>query len=575
MNLFLGISSSTGIGIGKAFVVPESEKRAIPQDRILPGDRKKELEKFESSIATVMTQIAAQMESVSDTSVQSNKVQKEIFETYFLMLNDPEFLKNVRTAFENDDHNIAYILNEKTEESAEMLEASGNEYLAERAQDIRDVFGRVLDDMLNHHPFRIDTVPDGSVIVARTLNPSETLILSKRKIAGIALIEGGISSHVGILARSYGIPTVFDLHKITEEIKQGNTVIVDGNLGEVIDEPDDDTIEEYKKKIEDDKAHLEFLSQFRNKPAQTKDGEKFRVMANIGTVEEAEIAAKEGADGIGLFRTEFLFMKESNDDISVSHKRGSSFSEESQFEAYKHVLEIMQGKPVTIRTLDAGGDKIINSPEIKTHEEKNPLMGQRAIRLSLANPSQLKTQFKALFRAGKFGNLKIMLPLITSVEQIEEAQRIAEKAKEELRDAKIDFAENVPIGIMVETAAAAMISDCLAKRSAFFSIGTNDLTQYTIGVDRENAHVAAIYDEFHLAVLRLIDKTVKEAAAAGIEVSVCGEMAAKSDSAMVLGGMGIRTFSMSPKKITEIKELLSRFTVAELKAISEKNLKNI
>lgn len=575
MNLFLGISASTGIGIGKAFVVPESEKRVIPQNHILPGDRDKELEKFERSLATVMTQIAAQMETVKDTSIPSNKVQREIFETYYLMLNDPEFMKGVRTAFDKHDYNIAYILNEKTEESAEMLEASGNEYLAERAQDIRDIFGRVLDDLLDYHPFKIDTVPDGSVIVARSLNPSDTLILSKRKIAGLALIEGGVSSHVGILARNYGIPAVFDLHKITEEIEQGNTVIVDGTAGEVIDDPDALAIDEYKKKIEEIKARQEFLTKFRDKPAQTKDGTKFKIMANIGTVEEAELAETEGADGIGLFRTEFLFMTNAASDMPPAHSRGAALSEESQFEAYKKVLQIMKGKPVTIRTLDAGGDKIINSAELKTADEKNPLMGLRAIRLSLANPNQLKTQFRALFRAAKFGDLKIMLPLITSVEQVEEALRIAEKAKEELRDEKADFDGNVPIGIMVETAAAAMIADCLAKRAAFFSIGTNDLTQYTIGVDRENANVASLYDEFHLAVLRLIDKTIKEAAAAGIGVSVCGEMASRNESAMVLGGMGVRTLSMSAKKICKIKELLSRFTLDELKAISEKNLKNI
>lgn len=570
MNLFLGLSASSGIGIGKAFVIPESAKRIIPQEHILPADKEKELSRFDSSMATVMTQIAAQMEAVKD-----NKVQKEIFETYFLMLNDPEFIKNVKNAFNDSDYNIEYILNQKTEESAELLEASGNEYLAERAQDIRDIFGKVLDDLLDFHPFKIETVPDGSVIVAKTLNPSDTLILTKRKIAGLALIEGGVSSHVGILARNYGIPAVFDLKKITEEVKNGDTVIVDGNAGEVINSPDEESLNDYKKRIAEHLKHQEFLTKFRNKQAQTKDGTKFLIMANIGTVEEAEEAVEEGADGIGLFRTEFLFMNEANSNMSPSHARVSAFSEEKQFEAYKKVLEIMKGKPVTIRTLDAGGDKVISSLEVKINEEKNPLMGQRAIRLSLANPVQLKTQFRALFRASPYGNLKIMLPLITSVEQVKEALAIAEKAKSELRDEGVEFNENVPIGIMVETAAAAMISDCLAKKAAFFSIGTNDLTQYTIGVDRENAQVAPLYDEFHLAVLRLIDKTIKEAYYAKIDVSVCGEMASKNDSVMVLGGMGIRTLSMSAKKISKIKELLSRFTLQELIAISEKNLKNI
>lgn len=570
MNLYLGVSASSGIGIGKAFVIPESKKRIIPQTHILPGDKEKELARFDSSLATVMTQIAGQLESVKDISIPTNKVQKEILETYFLMLNDPEFIKNVKNAFNTSDFNIEYVLNQKTEESAEMLEASGNEYLAERAKDIRDIFGKVLDDLLDFHPFKIDSVPDGAVIIARSMNPSDTLILSKRKITGLALIEGGVSSHVGILARNYGIPAVFDLHRITEDIKTGSTVIVDGIAGEIIDEPDEKTIKDYEIKIEEVKKRQEELSHFRNKQAQTKDGTKFTILANIGTVQEAKIAAEEGADGIGLFRTEFLFMDNTNSDLSSAHNRNSAFSEESQFLAYKEVLQVMKGKPVTIRTLDAGGDKIINISEIKTSAEKNPLMGQRAIRLSLANPNLLKTQFRALYRASVFGNLKIMLPLITNVEQVKEALKIAEKAREELKTENIDFNENVPIGIMVETAAAALTADCLSKVSAFFSIGTNDLTQYTLGVDRENSSVAPLYDEFHLGVLRLIRNIITEANKAKIPISVCGEMASRNESVMVLAGMGIRTLSMSAKKITKVREVLSRFTIDELKSISAK-----
>lgn len=569
MNIFLGTSANACIGIGKAFVIPNAEKRIIPQQHITDDEREKHLQRFENSLANVITTISTQL-----AAVKGDKVQSEIFETYFLMLNDPEFLGEVRKSFAASDMPIEYVLNQKTEEYADRLRCSGNDYLAERAQDICDIFGRVLDDMLDYHPFKIESVPDGAVIVAKTMNPSDTIILSKRKIAGLALIEGGVSSHVGILARSYGIPAVFALDKVTEEIKTGNTVIVDGIAGEVIDCPDEDTIKSYEEKIEKEKQRLEALSKFRNLPAVTKDGVKFSVMANIGTVEEAEIAAQEGADGIGLFRTEFLFMNEANRDIGSAHAHASGFSEEKQFVAYRRVLEIMKGKPVVIRTLDAGGDKIIKSAEMQAFsiEEKNPLMGLRAIRLSLENPNLLKTQFRALYRASVYGNLKIMLPLITSVEQVRDALSIAEIAKNELRSEGIKFVEDVPIGIMVETAAAAMIADCFAKITDFFSIGTNDLTQYTLCVDRENTSVAPMYNEFHLAVLRLISMTVKEAETAGIPVSVCGEMAGKNDSALVLAGMGVRTLSVSSKRITKIKALLSQFTLPELQAISAKNL---
>lgn len=572
MNVLLGLSASSGIGIGRAFVIPETEKRVISSKKIKNEEKPKQLVRFERSLAKVVGQIAEQLEIVKD-----DKTQSEIFETYFLMLNDPEFLGDVRKTFDESNFSIEYVLNQKTEEYANRLRSSGNAYLAERAEDICDIFGRVLNDLLDFHPFNIENIPDDVVIIAKSMAPSDTVILSKRRIAGIALTDGGVSSHVGILARNYGIPAVFDIESILDEIAPDSLVIVDGDAGEIIDDPDEKTLEDYQKKIEIAKEHEKRLKKFRDIPAKTKDGELFHLMANIGTVEEARVAMHEGADGIGLFRTEFLFMSEVNNNMGSAHSKIAAFSEENQFIAYKTVLETMKGKPVTIRTLDAGGDKIISALDIthSTSEEKNPLMGLRAIRLTLANPQLLRTQFRALYRASVFGNLKIMLPLITSVEQVEEALAIAAKVREELKLENIPFNPAVPIGIMIETAAAAMISDCLANVSDFFSIGTNDLTQYTIGVDRENSLVAPLYDEFHLAVLRLLDKTISEANKAGISVSVCGEMASRAESVMVLAGMGVRTLSMSPKLITKIKELLSKISMEELKSISSKRINSL
>ncbi|MBQ7538166.1 MAG: phosphoenolpyruvate--protein phosphotransferase [Treponema sp.] len=572
MNVLFGISASSGIGIGRAFVIPESEKRIISSKKIKAEEKPTQLARFEKSLAKVTGQIVQQLEAV-----KGDKVQSEIFETYFLMLNDPEFLGDVRKTFEESNYSIEYILNQKTEEYADRLRSSGNAYLAERAEDICDIFGRVINDLLDFHPFDIENVPDDVVIVAKSMNPSDTVILSKRRIAGIALTDGGVSSHVGILARNYGIPAVFDVDNILNEIKNDSLLIVDGQAGEILQSPDEKTLADYQKKIEAEKAHAERLKSFRDLPAKTSDGECFQLMANIGTVDEARVALEEGADGIGLFRTEFLFMSEANTAMGSAHSKVAAFTEENQFNAYRRVLETMRGKPVTIRTLDAGGDKIISSLEVShsASEEKNPLMGLRAIRLTLANPQILRTQLRALYRASVYGNLKIMLPLITSVEQVRDALAIAKKVREELKAENIPFKADVPIGIMVETAAAAMISDCLAKASDFFSIGTNDLTQYTIGVDRENALVAPLYDEFHLAVLRLLHKTIKSAEAEGLPLSVCGEMASRPESVMVLAGMGVRTLSMSPKLITSIKELLSKISVDELKAISSKRLNSL
>ena len=572
MEVFLGVSAADGAGIGSAFLIPDQIKRAIPQTKISKEDIEEGWERFTSAKTAVAEDIT---EKLSKLPVdKSTAIQREIFEAYILMLSDPVFLKEVRTEYETTLFNIEYTLNFKSEEYAARLRNAGNDYLAERAQDITDIFGRVLDEMLGIHTFDINEVPDGSVIIASSLSPTETIILSKRKIAGLALTEGGISSHVVILARNYGIPTVVGLHgtSLRKKVQNGQMVIVDAECAELLADPDEETIAQYRKTIEIRRKEQEFLTEYLDKPALTKDGERFTLYANIGSPEEAETALKAGADGIGLFRTEFLYMAKAD---TSHHAAARSFNEDEQFEAYKHVLTVMKDKPVTIRTLDAGGDKLINSVDIPSFNEKNPLMGMRAIRLSLAYPQVLKTQLRALYRASVYGKLRIMLPLITSTEQVEQSLVIVDEVKKELAAEHIPFDDKVPVGIMIETAAAALTSDCLAKTSDFFSLGTNDLTQYTLGVDRENSNVSGLYDEFNLAVLRLIAITITNAKKYGINLSVCGEMAGRHDSILVLGGLGIRSLSMSPNLISRTKHLLSQFTVAELQAISSKRLNKL
>ena len=572
MEVFLGVSAADGAGIGSAFLIPDQIKRAIPQTKISKEDIEEGWERFTSAKTAVAEDIT---EKLSKLPVdKSTAIQREIFEAYILMLNDPVFLREVRTEYETTLFNIEYTLNFKSEEYAARLRNAGNDYLAERAQDITDIFGRVLDEMLGIHTFDINEVPDGSVIIATSLSPTETIILSKRKIAGLALIESGISSHVVILARNYGIPTVVGLHgtSLRKKVQNGQMVIVDAECAELLADPDEETIAQYRNTIEIRRKEQEFLTEYLDKPALTKDGERFTLYANIGSPEEAETALKAGADGIGLFRTEFLYMAKAD---TSHHAAARSFNEDEQFEAYKHVLTVMKDKPVTIRTLDAGGDKLINSVDIPSFNEKNPLMGMRAIRLSLAYPQVLKTQLRALYRASVYGKLRIMLPLITSTEQVEQSLVIVDEVKKELAAEHIPFDDKVPVGIMIETAAAALTSDCLAKTSDFFSLGTNDLTQYTLGVDRENSNVSGLYDEFNLAVLRLIAITITNAKKYGINLSVCGEMAGRHDSILVLGGLGIRSLSMSPNLISRTKHLLSQFTVAELQAISSKRLNKL
>ena len=571
MEVFLGIPAADGIGIGTAFVIPDAVKRAIPQHHIKIDQINKHWLRFENAVQTVTLELSSYLDSLSKTDPR-DKAQREVYETYILMLGDPVFNKEVRDFFETELFNIEYTVQFKAEEYASKLRQSGNAYLSERAQDITDVFGRVLDEMLDIHPFDIKQVPDGSVILATSLSSADTIILSKRKIAGLALSEGGVSSHVVILARNYGIPTIVGLEDISKKVRNGETVIVDGKEAEILVSPDKSTIDEYKAKIRLEFAHKQSLKTFLDKPAVTKDGTRFKLYANIGTPEEADIAVAEGADGIGLFRTEFLYMAQNGASLNAAAR---NFSEENQFEAYKYVLSAMQGKPVTIRTLDAGGDKLINSVEFPVLEEKNPLMGLRAVRLSLKCPNVFKTQLRALYRASVYGNLEIMFPLISSYCQVKQCLELVKEVKKELAAENIPFKDDIPIGIMIETASAALISDCLAKTCDFFSLGTNDLTQYTLAVDRENPHVSELYNEFSLSVLRLIEMTISSANAANIPIAVCGEMAGRQDSVMVLAGMGIRNLSMSPKMISGTKELLSRFTIQELQAISSQHLDSL
>ena len=571
MEVFLGVPAAEGTGIGTAFVIPDPVKRAILQHRIKIDQINRGWERFEFACQTVIQDISEQLETLSKTDPK-DKIQREVYETYILMLEDPVFNKELKDFFQRELFNIEYSVNFKAEEYAARLRQSGNEYLSERAQDITDIFGRVLDEMLDIHPFDINSVPDGSVIIANSLSSSDTIVLSRRKIAGLVLSEGGISSHVVILARNYGIPTILGISGIVKKVHNGETVIVDGKSAELLISPDKSTIQDYKKKIREEFTRKQALKEYLDKPALTKDGVQFQLLANIGTIEEARIAKDEGADGIGLFRTEFLFMAENGASLNAAAR---SFSEQTQFEAYKAVLEIMGDKPVTIRTLDAGGDKSINSVDIPVLDEKNPLMGLRAVRLSLANPQVFKTQLRALYRASVYGNLKIMFPLISSVSQVRQCLELVKDVQQELTAENIPFKKDIPVGIMVETAGAALVSDCLSKLCDFFSLGTNDLTQYTLAVDRENPHVADLYNEFNLAVLRLIQMTLNSAQDANIPVSVCGEMAGRADSVMVLGGMGIRTLSMSPKLISSTKELLSRFSIKELEAISAKHLNEL
>ncbi|MBD5433996.1 MAG: phosphoenolpyruvate--protein phosphotransferase [Treponema sp.] len=572
MDILFGTSISSGIGSGKAFVIPEPTQRIIPQTPIAIEQLESEWLRYTCARDSVSAQIKIRLEQINSQGKDADKTQKDIFETYALMLADPVFNGEVEDLLKRELFNVEHILKLKIEEYSNRLRESGNNYLAERGQDITDIFGRVINEMLNLHPFNIEEIPERCVLIAHSLSPGDFSILAEKKIIGIALTQGGASSHIAILARNYSIPAVSAIPKITKKIKNGETVIIDADKSEIIIEPDSTTIDSYVTKIKKQSERGQELLQFRSLPAKTKDGTKFNLYANIGAPQEAERALQEGAEGIGLFRTEFLFMNELN---SANASAIRTVTEETQFEAYKRVLETMKGKPVTIRTLDLGGDKLLSLMDAPNIEEKNPLMGLRAIRLSLNYPRLFRTQLRALYRASVFGDLRIMLPLITDASQISQTKAIIKQVCDELESEKIPFKKNVPLGIMIETAAAGICAASLAKQADFFSIGTNDLTQYTIGVDRENTNVSSLYDEFHPAVLFLIKRTVDAAKSEGIPVSICGEMASRTESLSVLAGIGVRSLSMSSNLIPLVKKNLSQTTISEMKSEAKKYWKEL
>ncbi|MBP3450147.1 MAG: phosphoenolpyruvate--protein phosphotransferase [Spirochaetaceae bacterium] len=557
MRIFQGISASTGIAIGKAYVISKREQHTIPKVKITEDERLPGWNRFEKSIETVINYY----KNLVDTE---NSEQEAVIETYLLMLTDTDFLNQIKKEYNSSEFNVEHIVQKKIDETTSQLRAVGDEYLSERAQDIEEVFEKVLFNMLGYSSVGVESVIPDSIVVAENIMPSEAMLLFRKRIKALVLQEGGVSSHISILARTYGIPSVFGVENPTSSIETGNTIVVDATKSLVIVEPDKSIRTDYQIKQENAEKRIKELAQFISQKAQTKDNVPITIYANIGTIEDAQLAKDEGADGIGLFRTEFMFME--------AAEKNTLLDEEEQFKAYKSVLQIMGDKSVTIRTLDAGGDKIINLKGMPGIEEKNPLLGCRAIRFCLQEREIFKTQLKALYRAGIYGNLKILLPMITSPEQIDQTKKIISKVKEELLKEGKSFKDDIPLGVMIETPAAAIISDYLADRCDFFSIGSNDLTQYINAVDRENPDVAHLYDELHPAVLRMIKHSVLSASQSDIPISVCGEMAGREESLKCLVGMGVRVISVSPKLISPIKQILSNFSVKEMHEAAELRL---
>lgn len=561
METYKGLSASEGIGIGEVFLVPAPAHRIIPQYAIKDAEIDDEWLRLESALERVRLRLEEQTKT-------ADSQYAAILETYIVMLLDMEFLAQVKAQLTKSLQNIESVLHQKASEMADILRGAGDDYLAERARDITDVFSQVVDELLGYKPFDYDLVPEDKVVVANSVSPADAVALFKKRLKGLVACEGGVSSHLAILARNHRLPAVLGIKGVTSKLESGQMVVVDGTRGLVIAAPDGKVLKKYRRLEEEKQEEARSLAKLKGKAATTADGVPLSLLANIGSPEEARLALDEGAEGIGLFRTEFLFMGAVQDARKANASGIHSVSESAQLAAYQQVLETMGARPVVIRTLDSGGDKLIKEAGIHTEPEQNPLLGNRAIRLTLAHKSMFKRQLRALYRASVYGNLKIMLPMVTHLSQVEETLELIQKVREELTAEKLAFKPDVPVGIMVETAAAAVSADIFSRHSDFFSIGTNDLTQYVLGLDRENPSVADLYDDRNVAVLRLIKHTVDCADKAGIPVSVCGEMAGSPERALLLAGLGVRTLSMAPVRIGAVKKALSSHTISELEEMA-------
>lgn len=552
MKTIKGIPASYGIAIGPTFVY---ERAALDIVCSVIEDPVAELARLAVAQEAARQQLLLVYEKAL---VESGEEQAEIFKAQAMILDDPELVGAVKKIVEKDLTNVESALSDTVESYAAMLEALEDEYLSARALDIRDVGSRLLRNLLGISESPTEGLTKPSIILAVDLTPSDTILLDKSFVLGFCTSKGGATSHTAILARSLGIPAVVGAGKKVRKVENGTSMILDGDTGEVIIKPDESTLATYLIRQE---SHLRIRGEavkVADQPAVTLDGHRVEVVANIGSVEDVSTALDSGAEGVGLLRSEFLYLQ-----------RNSLPSEEEQYKSYKTIADAFGTLPVILRTLDVGGDKGI--PYIEMPREENPFLGVRAIRLCLARPQLFKPQLRAALRAGYGNNLKLMFPMVATVDEVVRARELLEECRRELKAEGKATADEMEIGIMIEIPAAAIMADQLAEVVDFFSIGTNDLSQYTLAADRTNEHVAEIAAGFQPSVFRLIKQVIDAAHAKGKWVGLCGEMAGELLAIPILLGLGLDEFSMNPPAVPYAKLLIrsiSRMKCQEVAAIA-------
>lgn len=533
MKTFKGTSVFAGVAIGKLFIFKKQENKI---ERVHVDDVEAELARFETAKENSMAQLGELYEKAVAEVGEANAA---IFEVHQMMLEDEDYLESIQYIITDQSVNAEYAVGATGDNFAKMFAAMDDAYMQGRAADIRDITERLLTELSQGEKTDF-TMTEPVIILAQDLAPSETVQFEKDKLLAFVTQEGSSNSHTAILARTMDIPAIIqaDIELLPEY--HGQLACVDGFTGEIFMDPDAETLEKMKKKQKECLAEKELLQGLKGKPTETLDGQKVNLYANIGNVKDIATVLTNDAQGIGLFRSEFLYLESENFP-----------TEEEQFNAYKTVAESMAGKKVIIRTLDIGADKKVDY--FKLDPEENPALGYRAIRICLEQPEIFKTQLRALYRASYYGQISIMFPMITSVDELREIKVIVKEVKEELTKENIPYKE-VELGIMIETPAAAVVSDDLAKEVDFFSIGTNDLTQYTLAIDRQNAKLDRFYNAHHKAILKLIEMTAQNAHKNGIWVGICGELGADISLTEEFLRMGIDELSVSPSMVLRVRK---------------------
>lgn len=552
MEIRKGIGVSPGIAIAKGVVIDSKDYR-IPRRSILDSQRDKEIQRARNAFAAAIQSLT---EISSRKTIEEGKI-KDIFAVHMRFLQDKTFRKRITDFIDKERVTAEYAVSAILREIASHFEGVDDPYISERAADIYDIEKRLLTHLLGKMREEMEHLREEVVVVAHDLTPTQTASFNKTFVRGFATEAGGKTSHTAIISKTMGIPAVVALGDMTSAVTAESLVIIDGNRGVVIIDPDEDTLRQYRNYAQQISLFVHQLDELKDKPAQTKDGVKVQLLGNIEFPEESQAVADKGGEGIGLYRTEFLYLY-----------GGAEPTEEDHYQAYAQAVKVFSHQPVVIRTMDLGADKLPQT--IRQAPETNPVLGLRSIRYCLQNLGLFKTQLRAILRASVLGDVRVMFPLVTNLQELRQAKMILRDVMEDLDEYAVPYNAKIPVGIMIETPSSALTANHLAAECDFFSIGTNDLIQYTLAVDRGNEHVSLLFSAAEPAIVRILRSVIHDANKAGIGLSVCGEVASDPEYIMLLLGMGIRTLSLASPMIPEIKKIIRSVTIEQCNALARR-----